>query len=84
LDGDVLLAPHHGSLNANTRELAAWSGAEWVVVSGGRNDPSERLRAIYGPRATVFSTAESGAVTVSVAGDGSLRCIPYRAQRAAD
>jgi competence protein ComEC len=73
---DVLLAPHHGSLNANTRALADWSGAQWVVVSGGRNDPSERLRAVYEPAGRVLSTAECGAVTVVISGDGSLRCTP--------
>ncbi len=74
---DVLLAPHHGSLDANTPELAAWSRARIVVVSGGRNDPKERLRAIYGPEATVLSTAESGAVSVAISADGAVRLTPF-------
>lgn len=74
---DVLLAPHHGSLDANTSALAAWSGARWVVVSGGRNDPIARLRAVYGPEATVLSTAAAGAVTVSIAEAGTVRVWPF-------
>jgi beta-lactamase superfamily II metal-dependent hydrolase len=73
----VLLAPHHGSLDANTPRLAAWSGAQIVVVSGGRNDPLQSLRSIYGPQATVLSTAESGAVSVAISADGAVRCTPF-------
>lgn len=76
--GDVLLAPHHGSLAANTRELADWAGAEWVLVSGNRNDPSQRLHSIYAPPAKVLSTAERGALTIVVTSDGALRCETFR------
>jgi competence protein ComEC len=74
---DVLLAPHHGSLDASTPELASWSAARLVVVSGGRKDPQERLHSVYGPQATVLSTATSGAVRVAIAADGALQCTPF-------
>ncbi|MSR56923.1 MAG: ComEC family competence protein [Planctomycetaceae bacterium] len=74
---DVLLAPHHGSLSANTHDLAAWSAARWVTTSAGRSDPSERLRRVYEPLASVFSTAECGAVTVVIGADGDLQCRPF-------
>ncbi|MGQ0634234.1 MAG: ComEC/Rec2 family competence protein [Planctomycetaceae bacterium] len=75
---DVLLAPHHGSLNANTSELAHWATPTHVVVSGDRNDPYERLRPVYGHGTTVLSTAMQGAVTCVISPEGGLKCKPFR------
>jgi competence protein ComEC len=69
---DVLLAPHHGSRNANTTELRQWADPRWVVVSGGRGDALGRLQQIYGPNATVLSTTLHGAVTVEISPQGEL------------
>jgi beta-lactamase superfamily II metal-dependent hydrolase len=68
----VMLSPHHGSLNANQPELAAWAQPDHVIVSGGRRDVLPRLRRIYGEGAEVVSTNRSGAVTTEVRPDGSL------------
>lgn len=72
-DVDILLSPHHGSLGANTRELAKWSRPEWVVASGGRPGLVGKLQAIYGPSAQVLSTQERGAVTFEIGPDGTIR-----------
>lgn len=69
---DVLLAPHHGSPNANPRALAEWANAEFVVVSGGRKDAAASLRTTY-EGAQVLSTAVHGAVSFVVTSDGKLR-----------
>ena len=52
-----------------------------VVVSGGRTDPLEPLRSIYGSQATVLSTAESGAVSVSIFEDGTMLVNPFERTR---
>ncbi|HUG89891.1 MAG TPA: ComEC/Rec2 family competence protein [Planctomycetaceae bacterium] len=78
IDVDVLLAPHHGSLNANTAELAAWAAAEHVVVSRGRFDGVPRLRAIYGDRAAVYATEDDGAVTFEISPEGGLTVTTMR------
>jgi competence protein ComEC len=75
---DVLLSPHHGSLNANTIGLADWATPNYVVVSGGHDDSHERLRAVYGDGARVFSTAVHGATTCVITPQGALRCETFR------
>lgn len=73
MDADVLLAPHHGSPVANPRELADWARPEWVVVSGGRSDSADKLRACYGDEVRVLSTHNRGAVTFEVTADGAIQ-----------
>lgn len=72
LDVDILASPHHGSLAANTLDLAAWCRPRWVIASGGRQSPTAALREIYGPGATVLSTWTSGAVTVTIDDTGKI------------
>lgn len=69
---DILLAPHHGSANANTRELARWAEPTWVVSSSGRPGIGERLQNVYGSGARVLSTHEAGAVTFTITPDGEI------------
>jgi competence protein ComEC len=77
LEGDVLQSPHHGSRNANTPALADWFQARWVVVSGARTDSLRGLREVYGPRTEILSTGECGAVTVTIAEDSAIACVPF-------
>src|SRR2546425_5459647 len=46
---DVLLSPHHGSLGANTTDLARWACPSWLVVSGDRRANLSTLRTRFGP-----------------------------------
>lgn len=79
---DVMLSPHHGSLNANQPELAAWAQPDHVIVSGGRRDVLPRLRRIYGEGAEIVSTNRSGAVMIEVRPDGSLTHLrPFEPER---
>ncbi|GIW78572.1 MAG: competence protein ComEC [Gemmatales bacterium] len=62
---DILMAPHHGSRNANTSDLARWARPKLVVSSQGRpvwrpitNEPYADVGAVY------LSTWPAGAVTV--------------------
>jgi competence protein ComEC len=75
---DILQAPHHGRFAANPRSLADWATPGWVIVSDGRQDDSERLRAVYGPAARVMSTQKYGAITFVINARGAIRCEPFR------
>ena len=79
---DVLLAPHHGSADANPPELAAWAQPEVVVVSTGHRDVPLRMREVYtAAETTILSTAEAGAVTITISPEGDVaatRFLPPR------
>jgi competence protein ComEC len=77
---DILQAPHHGRFAANPKPLAAWASPEWVIVSDGRQDDSERLRTVYGPSAHVMSTQKYGAITFVIDARGVMRCEPFRTE----
>lgn len=72
-DVDVLLAPHHGSPDANPKALADWARPELVVVSSGRRDHLSTLRTTYGTNARVLSTARCGAVAIEIDAQGAVR-----------
>jgi competence protein ComEC len=78
LHADVLQAPHHGRFAANPRALAEWASPDWVIVSDGRHDDSDRLRTIYGPAARVLSTEKYGAITFAIDERGAISCLPFR------
>ncbi len=58
---DVLMAPHHGSVKANPRELADWARPHIVISSQGRPRGSKLPH--YDPR-NYLTTWPHGAVTV--------------------
>lgn len=79
---DVLLAPHHGGAKANVRRLAEWAAPRWVIVSGDRRAPVDRLRGTYGDEATILSTARSGAIVCRIDSAGNLDMRPARTEKA--
>jgi competence protein ComEC len=44
---DVLLAPHHGSRQSNSPELAAWCKPQWIVLSGDGRWSTPEIDATY-------------------------------------
>ena len=74
---DVLLAPHHGSLNANPTTLAEWAAPEIVIVSGGDADTRSRLRTVYVDAEQIFCTRQDGAVTVEITSAGEMTVTPF-------
>jgi competence protein ComEC len=74
---DVLLAPHHGSAQSQPAIFSAWSKPDWVIVSGSSADGHVARPAYEANGATVLSTADCGAVTVTVAAD-RFEVQPYR------
>ena len=66
-DCSILMAPHHGSLHSAPDRVARWSQPEWVILSSGRKPGQAKVMKIYRDRgARVWSTADQGAVTISI------------------
>ncbi len=78
---DVMLAPHHGSLNANTHDLVRWASPEWVIASSSDPDVSQRLAAIYGRETQVLSTSSQGAIRCRISPNGGLTVESFRSVR---
>ena len=81
LDTDVLLAPHHGSLKANSTDLARWATPEWVIASSSDRAVEERLAARYGPETQVLSTSNHGAIRCRITSEGNLHVEPFRTRK---
>ena len=81
---DVLLSPHHGSLGANTTDLARWAHPSWLAVSGDRRVNLTTLRSRFGPSVDVLGTAESGAITFQIDSNGQLSCDTFHRGRVID
>ncbi|MFG0334302.1 MAG: ComEC/Rec2 family competence protein [Maioricimonas sp. JB049] len=75
---DVLMSPHHGSVGANTKQLADWARPRHVVLSTRDLTQHETLRDVYGPDVTLYSTAVDGAVTVTIDPSGNLEVRTFR------
>lgn len=79
LDCDILLAPHHGSVNSDPPGFAAWSTPEWVVMSG--EVPKRTIEAVDSYNATgaeVRHTASSGAISYLLREGGEVRESTFR------
>ena len=75
---DVLVSPHHGSLGANTTDLARWARPDWLIVSADRRANLATLRSRFGLDTNVLSTADHGAITFAIHSDGRLTCETFR------
>ena len=75
---DVLVSPHHGSLGANTTDLARWSRPNWLIVSADRRASLATLRSRFGSETEVLSTADYGAITFEIRADGRMTCETFR------
>jgi len=75
---DVLVSPHHGSLKANTSNVARRLTPKHLVVSAGDNKYRERLESIY-PDATLYFTSEAGAVTIGMLPIEGMKITSHRA-----
>lgn len=75
---DVLLSPHHGSLGANTTDLARWARPHWLIVSADRRANLATLQSRFGPETNVLSTHDHGAITFEIRADGRMTCETFR------
>lgn len=74
---DILMAPHHGSLNDNPHELQQWSKPKWVVASAGRTVSLGGLREHYGDDARVMATSFDGAIEFEISPSGRIAVQTY-------
>lgn len=65
-DGDVLMAPHHGSRRSDPPGFAAWCTPECVVFSGDSHVPADVERTYAETGAQVFTTGKLGTVAFSL------------------
>lgn len=75
---DILLSPHHGSLGANTTDLARWARPHWLIVSADRRANLATLQSRFGPETIVLSTHDHGAITFEIHADGRMKCESFR------
>lgn len=74
---DVVTAPHHGGMQANTPEFAAWSRPGTLIVSCGRRVNVEAVDATYAETPRRLLTSRDGAVTVEIAPEGEITFDTY-------
>lgn len=78
---DVVMAPHHGSALSDPPRFAAWSGPQWVVVSGGRSyDVSTTGDAYQAEGASVLHTSQVGAIQIAIDAGGAITARSYRVE----
>ncbi|QDT97452.1 ComEC/Rec2 family competence protein [Gimesia aquarii] len=77
---DVLLSPHHGSLSANTTELARWANPRYLIISGGKKQTATHLEKVYASNTNIFSTTSEGAITCLINDAGKLKITPFRSR----
>ena len=75
---DVLVSPHHGSLGANTTDLARWARPNWLIVSADRRANLATLRSRFGLDTNVLNTHDHGSITFEIHADGRMTCETFR------
>jgi competence protein ComEC len=69
----VVMAPHHGSLNAQSHKLLEWTDPEVVVISGSQRANTSRVRNYFHEEdRQVFLTARDHAIRVAIRRDGEM------------
>ncbi|MEM8665969.1 MAG: DNA internalization-related competence protein ComEC/Rec2 [Planctomycetota bacterium] len=71
--GGVLMAPHHGSLTADTQSVLQWARPKHTIVSGGRRalrPDVQRMLQLTG--SSVSITAQNGAIRVQIDKSGGI------------
>jgi len=70
---DVLMAPHHGSLNSKSDTLLKWCDPETIVISGSSRAVSPRvLESFANENREVFVTARDHAIRIEIDKDGGI------------
>lgn len=75
---DILLAPHHGSLGANTTDLARWARPDWLIVSADRRANLATLRSRFGSETKVLSSHDHGSITFEIHANGRMTWATFR------
>lgn len=76
-DVDVLMAPHHGSINSSPTRLTEWCEPEFVVISASGKRVDAKVEQIFKDSgARVFCTDRDGAVRFEFMGK-NVKPLPY-------
>lgn len=75
---DILLSPHHGSLAANSRDLARWASPDWLIASCRDDSIRDRLSSQFGSETQVLTTARFGAVRCEISPVGDVSVFPFK------
>ncbi len=72
--GGALMAPHHGSLTANSEAMLDWFRPRQVIVSGGPRARNPRVTELLQYRGSeIYITAKDGAIRVRLADEVEVR-----------
>ncbi|MDA1229990.1 MAG: ComEC/Rec2 family competence protein [Planctomycetota bacterium] len=74
---EVLMSPHHGSLNSNIPALAATVRPAHVIVSARNDRHRTQLAKVFGS-ASILHTSTDGCVTIHISPDGELDVDHFR------
>ena len=75
---DVLICPHHGSLNSSTRATRQAYQPETLIVSSRTDDHRTQLSTMFEPFGQYLATAVDGAVTVRVSADTTMSVTSFQ------
>ena len=76
---DVLVAPHHGSSETTTVQFISAANPRVILSSNdGRLTSKQRAFDRDAARWSVYRTSQYGAITVEIAGNGTIRIVPFR------
>jgi competence protein ComEC len=68
---DLVAAPHHGGLKANTPRFAEWARPQAVIVSCGDRVNATALEQLYAG-SELYLTSRSGALKIAIESDGEM------------
>jgi competence protein ComEC len=75
---DVIMAPHHGSLNSETHELLDQASPEFLIISGSQKANTEKVMSYFEKEnREIFLTARDHAIRVLIRRDGSIEVLRW-------
>ena len=81
LKADAVIVPHHGSKNTLATDFLESLGPDVLICSCGKAQYEKQQTFTPPTRMKSFYTAKDGAITVSIAKDGSVRTTTFTAER---
>lgn len=70
---DLLMAPHHGSMTQDPRNIFLWCQPDWIVISGGPRSVRPDVVDRYSPKGSHSAfTHRDGAIQFRIESDGAM------------
>ena len=80
---DVLICPHHGSLNSNSRATRQAYQPETLIVSSRTDNHRAQLSALFDPLEHYLATAVDGAITVRISSNAAMSVTSFHQTKTA-